>query len=169
MNNLRLILDFYIFFSIIIFIFSGIIFLRTKTYKKNKIRILGTFLDLSKKQCVLLATIVLNIVLTTFCVLNIEKFGLLLAAMVGINGIIAVFISLNFHYAIAEIVYDSISILILMLLNLIHSFINNVSYDQMTFIFSIALSCAIVGYEIYTTARKVELVFKNNKYVRGNA
>ena len=74
MNDYKTVLNFYMWFGIVaVILFLGIT-IYTKNFKKNKIKVLGLFLNLSKTDCILMSTIVLNIMMTIYCVLNIDKF-----------------------------------------------------------------------------------------------
>ena len=53
-NNLKLVFDIYIFFSIIVILLAIFLFIYTKKYTQKKVRILGLFLDLSKIDCIVL-------------------------------------------------------------------------------------------------------------------
>ena len=63
MNNLKLILNLYIFFSIIVILLAVFLFIYTKKYTQKKVRILGLFLDLSKIDCIVLATNLLHLII----------------------------------------------------------------------------------------------------------
>lgn len=168
MNDYKTILNFYMWFSIIaILIFLGIT-LYTKNFKKSKIKILGLFLNLSKIDCILMSTIVLSVMMTIYCVLNIDKFVSVFRILFIINSVIAIIFSLNFHFIIAELIYSSINLVVLRLLSLVNSFITSVNYDKITHILSIVFSCAIIVYSLFCAMRKTEITLKKNKYVRRN-
>ena len=160
MGTFKLLLDFYIFFSIVVLAVSTFIFFITKNYNKDRIKILGFFLDLSKSQSVLLAGITLNLIVATYCIIKIENFSVIYAAMIIGSCIISLISSLNLHYAIAEIVYDAITIVALVLLSLIKSYLLEVHFDVMINALCIVFSIGILVYLMYVTARKIELLFK---------
>lgn len=168
MSNLKQILNLYIFFSIVVIILALSLFLYTRKYNKKKIRILGLFLDLSKIDCIVLATNVLHLILSIYCVFNIEKFNIMFFTMIAVNAIVSIVLSFNLHLIIAEIIYTSITLFGLILLNLVNTFLNNISYDKMTYILSLIFMGTIVVYLLFTSVRKLELVLKKNKYVRRN-
>ena len=74
--------------------------------------------------------------------------------------IISLICSLNLHYAIAEVVYDAITIVVLILLSLIKSYLIEVNFDVMINWLSIVFSIGIIVYLMYSTTRKLELLFK---------
>ena len=160
MNKLKLLLDFYIFFSVIVLAISIIVFLSTRNFNRKRIKTLGFFLDLSKSQCILLAVNTIHIIVALYCIFKSDNFGIVYVAMLIANCVIALICSLNLHYAIAEVVYDSITVGVLTLLNLINSYLNDVSDDITIKVLSIVFSIGIIVYLMYATTRKIELLFK---------
>ena len=168
MNDYKTVLNFYMWFGIVaVVLFLGIT-IYTKNFKKNKIKVLGLFLNLSKIDCVLMSTIVLNIMMTIYCVFNIDKFTSVFRIMFIINSVIAMIFSMNFHLIITELLYSSINIVVLTLLSLVNTFLTSVNYDEMTYILSIIFSCAVVVYSFFCGIRKIEITLKKNKFVRRN-
>lgn len=168
MNDFKTIINFYMHFGIIAFILYLVITIYTKNFKKNKIKILGLFLNLSKFDCILLSTIVLNVIMTIYSIFNIDKFTSVFRIMFVINSIIAMIFSMNFHLIITELIYSSINIVVLTLLSLVNTFLTSVNYDKMTYILSVVFSCAVVAYAFFCATRKIELTLKKNKYIRRN-
>ena len=160
MGTFKLLLDFYIFFSVVVLAIASIIFLATKNFNKDRIKMLGFFLDLDKSQSILLAGITLNLIVSTYCILKIENFSIIYVAMIIGSCIISLISSLNLHYAIAEIIYDAITIVVLVLLNLIKSYLLEVHFDAMINILCIVFSIGIFVYLMYVTTRKIELLFR---------
>ena len=167
-SNLKLVLDFYIFFSIVTLIISVVLFLMTKNFNQRKIKVLGLFLDLSRNDCIILATNLYQLILTIYCVININKFCLLFMAMFIINALVTIILSLKIHIIVAEIIYTSVTVGLITLLNLINTFLTTVNYDKMTHILSIVFLCTIIVYAFFITVRKLELVLKKNRFVRRN-
>ena len=168
MNNLKLVLNLYIFFSIIVVLLAIFLFIYTRKYNNKKLKIFGLFLDLSKLDCIVLGTNLLHLIISLYCVFNISKFGLLFISMIIFNSIIGIILSFNLHFIIAEIIYTFITLVVLVLLNLVNTFLNNISYDKMTYILSLVFMGTIVVYLLFISVRKLEIVLKKNKYVRRN-
>ena len=162
MGKFKFLFDYYLFFSIIVLIMSGVVILLTKKYSKKRIKTLGFFLDLSKSQCILLATNTLHVITSLYCVFRVENFGIIYITIFITNCVIAIVCSLNLHYAIAAVIYDSITIIVLILLSLVKSYLIEVRYDSMINILSIVFSVGIITYLLYTTTRKTELMFKKS-------
>ena len=158
MNNLKLILNLYIFFSIIVILLAVFLFIYTKKYTQKKVRILGLFLDLSKIDCIVLATNLLHLIISIYCVFNIDKFNIMFFAMIAFNSIVSIILSFNLHLIFAEIIYTFITLFVL----------TKINYDKMTYILSFIFMGTIVVYLLFTSVRKLELVLKKNKYVRRN-
>ena len=89
-------------------------------------------------------------------------------AMIAFNSIVSIILSFNLHLILAEIVYTFITLFVLILLNLVNTFLTNINYDKMTYILSLIFMGTIVVYLLFTSVRKLELVLKKNKYVRRN-
>lgn len=168
MNKLLLILDLYIFFSIIVVALSIFLFLYTKKYSEKKVRIFGLFLDLSKIDSIILGTNLLHFIVSIYCLFNISNYGLLFMAILICNSLISVVLSFNLHLIIAEVVYTSITLLVLTLLNLINTYLDKINYDTMTHVLSIVFMITIGVYLLFISVRKLELVLNKNKYVRRN-
>lgn len=168
MNNLKLILNLYIFFSIIVILLAVFLFIYTRKYKQKKVRILGLFLDLSKVDCIVLSTNLLHLILSVYCVFNISDFNIMFFTMIAFNSIVSIILSFNLHLIIAEIIYTFITLLGLTLLNLVNTFLTKINYDTMTYILSLVFMGTIVVYLLFITVRKLEIVLKKNKYVRRN-
>ena len=88
--------------------------------------------------------------------------------MIIFNSIIGIILSFNLHFIIAEIIYTFITLVVLVLLNLVNTFLNNISYDKMTYILSLKFMGTIIVYLLFISVRKLELILKKNKYVRRN-
>lgn len=168
MNNLKLILNLYIFFSIIVILLAVFLFIYTRKYKQKKVRILGLFLDLSKVDCIVLSTNLLHLILSVYCVFNISDFNIMFFTMIAFNSIVSIILSFNLHLIIAEIIYTFITLLGLTLLNLVNTFLTKINYDTMTYILSLVFMGTIVVYLLFISVRKLEIVLKKNKYVRRN-
>ena len=168
MNNLKLILNLYIFFSIIVVLLAVFLFIYTRKYKQKKVRILGLFLDLSKVDCIVLSTNLLHLILSFYCVFNISDFNIMFFIMIAFNSIVSIILSFNLHLIIAEIIYTFITLLGLTLLNLVNTFLTKINYDTMTYILSLVFMGTIVVYLLFISVRKLEIVLKKNKYVRRN-
>lgn len=168
MNNLKLILNLYIFFSIIVILLAVFLFIYTRKYKQKKVRILGLFLDLSKVDCIVLSTNLLHLILSVYCVFNISDFNIMFFTMIAFNSIVSIILSFNLHLIIAEIIYTFITLFGLILLNLVNTFLTKINYDTMTYILSLVFMGTIVVYLLFISVRKLEIVLKKNKYVRRN-
>ena len=157
MNKLLLILDLYIFFSIIVLILSLFLFIYTKKYSEKKIRILGMFLDLNKIDGIILGSNLLHLIISIYCLFNISNYGVLFISMIVFNSFISIILSFNIHLIIAEVIYSFITILVLTLLNLVNTYLNNISYDFLTHALSILFMITIFVYLCYTKEVKSKI------------
>jgi hypothetical protein len=168
MNSPKSLTSFYIFFAVITLTIMVSVFLYTKKFKKDKVKILGLFLNLNRSDCVIISSNLLCAIITLYCVFNIENFGLLYTAMLIVNSFVSIIFSFSFHIVLSETIYTSITILALTLLNMINTFLTSVNYDTMTYILSIVFSCAVVAFSCFASIRKLELTLRKNKFVRRN-
>lgn len=168
MSSTKSLVSFYIFFGIITLILAISLFMYTKKFDKKKVKILGFFLNLTNSDCVVIASNILCFIVTLYCVFNIEQFGMFFACVLMINAFISIIFSFSFHMVLSEVIYTSITILVLTLLNLINTFLTSVNYDTMTYILSVVFSCAVIAFQCFASLRKVELTLRKNKYVRRN-
>ena len=169
MSSTKSLVSFYIFFGVITLILAISLFVYTKKFDKKKVKVLGLFLNLTNSDCVVIASNLLCFIVTLYCVFNIEQFGMFFACVLMINAFISIIFSFSFHMVLSEVIYTSITIIVLTLLNLINTFLTSVNYDTMTYILSIVFSCAVVAFQCFALLRKLELTLRKNKYVRRNA
>lgn len=168
MSNMALVLKFYLFFMIIVLLLAVLLFIYTRKYKKSKVRLLGLFMSLTKRESLLVSTNLLGFLLNVWCAFNINNYNNLFLLMILFNALITMIIACNLHMIGAEIIYTGISVVVLKLLNLINVYLNNVNYNVLTHSLSIIFLFTIVIYSCFIFVRKVELLLKKNKYVRGN-
>lgn len=168
MNNLKLVLSFYAFFSIIVLVVSVFLFIYTKKYTRKKNRVLGLFLDLTKRDGILLSTNFLGLLIGVYCAINIKNYNNIFLYMILFNCGISILFSFDIHLIFSEILYTSISVVVLKLLSLINIYLTNVSYDKMTHVLSIVFLITIIIYLMFSSVRKMDLLLKKHKYVKGN-
>lgn len=168
MSNMALVLKFYLFFMIVVLVLAIGLFIYTRKYKKSKVRLLGLFMNLTKRESVLLSTNLLGLLLNVWCAFNIVDYNNLFLVMILFNALITVFLSFDVHMMGAEVLYTGISVVVLKLLNLINIYLTNVNYNVLTHSLSIIFLFTIIVYSCFICVRKLELLLKKNKYVRGN-
>lgn len=168
MSNISLVLKFYVFFSIFVLVLAIWLFIYTRKYKKSKVRLLGLFLNLTKRECILLSTNVLGFLLNIWCAINISSYNNLFLVMILVNAVVTIVGALDLHIVAAEIVYTGITVVVLKLLSLINIYLNNVSYNVLTHSLSIIFLLTIIVYSCFICIRKLELLLKKNKIVGGN-
>ena len=162
-NNLKNIYPFVIFVGIVLIVLSLILFFGTIKYKKRKLKTLAIFASLSKRNIVLISTIVLNFLIVIYFLFQIKNYSDVVTYLIIVNGVISIITSLNIHMLLSTILYSAISILSLKIVSLTYNYLANIYYDRMTFILACIFILLLVVYEIYVTFRQVEIVMKKSK------
>ena len=168
MSNITLVLNFYVFFSVIVLGVAFFLFFYTKKYKKSKVRLFGLFLDLSKREAILLSTNLLSLLLNVWCAINIANYNTLFLIMILFNALVTILMAFDIHIIISEIIYTGISVVVLKLLSLIDIYLTNVNYNVLTHSLSIIFLLTIIVYSCFISVRKLELLLRKNKFVRRN-
>ena len=162
-NNLRNLFPFIVFVGIVFILMSLILFFGTIKYKKRKLKTLAVFASLSKKNIVLLASIVLNFLIVLFFSFRIKYYSNIVSLLIIVNGIIGIIVSLDFHMLISTILYDVIGVIALKILSLLYNYLENIYYDRLTFILGCIFILLLSVYEIYVTFRQIEIVFSKSE------
>lgn len=168
MDNLKQLVSLYLFYCLIVVTLAIFLFIYTNKYKKERIKIFGLLLDLNKRESIILSCNILNLIVTIYSLITIKQFSLTLISMLITISLITLVCSLNIHIIISELIYSSITIVVLKLLNLINLFLSNVSFDYLTYILSVVFMLTILAYSLFIFIRKTELLLRKNRYIRRN-
>ena len=169
MNNIKQLVSFYLFYCLIVVTLAIFLFIYTNKYKKERIKIFGLLLDLNKRESIILSCNILSLIVTIYSLITIKQFSLTLISMLITISLITLVCSLNIHIIISELIYSSITIVVLKLLNLINLFLSNVSFDYLTYILSVVFMLTILAYSVFIFIRKTELLLRKNRYIRRNS
>lgn len=169
MNNIKQLVSFYLFYCLIVVTLAIFLFIYTNKYKKERIKIFGLLLDLNKRESIILSCNILSLIVTIYSLITIKQFSLTLISMLITISLITLVCSLNIHIIISELIYSSITIVVLKLLNLINLFLSNVSFDYLTYILSVVFMLTILAYSLFIFIRKTELLLRKNRYIRRNS
>lgn len=162
-NNLKNLYPFIIFVGIILILMSLILFFGTIKYKKRKLKTLAIFASLSKRNIILISTIVLNFLIVIYYLFQIKNYSSIVTYLIIVNSVISIITALNVHMLLSTLLYSAISIASLKIVSLTYNYLQNVYYDRMTFILASIFVLLLVVYEIYVTFRQVEIVMKKGK------
>lgn len=168
MDNIKQLVSLYLFYCLIVVTLAIFLFIYTNKYKKERIKIFGLLLDLNKREIIILSCNILNLIVTIYSLITIKQFSLTLISMLITISLITLVCSLNIHIIISELIYSSITIVVLKLLNLINLFLSNVSFDYLTYILSVVFMLTILAYSLFIFIRKTELLLRKNRYIRRN-
>lgn len=169
MNNIELLVKFYLLFCSIVVILAVSLYVYTNKYKNERIKIFGLFLNLDKRECLLLSCNLLTLIVTTYSLIAVKNFNYILISMLLTISIVSIIFSLNIHLIISEIMYSSITIIIIKLLNLMKLFLIDVNFDYLTYSLSVIFTIIIFVYSLFVFIRKTELLLRKNKFVGRNS
>ena len=144
------------------FLFIILIFF-TKRYKDKYKNLYSLFLNLSKKDTFLLSTTVLNFLVVLFFLINIKSFLNIGIYAILIVNIYSCFFSFNFHVIISDIIYTTMSIMMLWVLNVVNNYSIYIITNNLTIILKILLMILIFVYSLFVLVRKEEIIF--SKYL----
>jgi len=165
-KSLNSIYSYYIFYSVFIVILSIILFYATKKYKSNKERIYSMFLNLNRRDIVLLSCTFLNLIFVLYLCFFIKNFNNLILYMIIVNSLVSLGISLNSSIIVFDIFHTTITVLILKLFSLIYNYLFNIYYTRVIFVLGILFMLMIVIYVLFVTYRKLELIFHRERIRR---
>ena len=169
MSKIKVLFSFFIIFVIFIAILSVLLYFLTKKYNEKKLKLYAIFLDMSKREVLLISTIILNILISVFLVVNINNYDSIYIDVILINSIIFITLSFKFKLMFLEAFYTSSLAVIIRLLFLVNSYLKNVYYDKLILVLEIIFIVLIIIYVLFMNIRKFEILVNNNKYVRRNA
>jgi len=162
-TSLKNLYPFIVFIGIVFILLSIVLYISTFKYKKKKLKFLAIFASLSKRNIILLSTIILNFLIVVYYSVQIKYFSNIVIYLIIVNAVISVITALNIHMLISTIIYDTISIISLKILSLVYNYLENIYYNKLTFILGIIFLLLLNVYEIYVTFRQVEIVFNNKE------
>lgn len=168
LSKLKLMFSFYIFMAIIIICISFFAFFITKKYKEKRIKLYALFMDISKREVILLSCSLFTLFVNIFLHINVKVYSNLFMYMLIFSSVIFIIFALNIRLILLEIFYLGSELLIINLLTYVNNYINYVFFDKMIVALKIVFIVLACLYGIYIFVRKVEILLKNNKYVRRN-
>lgn len=167
-SNLKSIYSYFIFISIFIVILSIIFFFATKKYSKRKVKFLALFVNLDRKNIILISSFLLNFTLVAFFAVKSDNFNNMVIYLIATNVIISCIVSLKLKIILSNIIYSLISCFSLKIINLVYTYLTNIYYDRLTFILAIIFILMVIVYQLFITFRLTEMILKYNKLEVGN-
>ena len=167
LQNLNSLFSYFIFVSIFIIVLAILFFFATKKYSKKKVKLFSLFASLNKKSIILLSSFILNFTIIVFYAVATQHFNNLILYLIIVNNIIVIFVSLNIRLIISNLLYSTISIFSLKIINLIYNYLFYIYYDNLTFILGVIFILTIIVFEMFITVRLFEIVLKNIKALGG--
>ena len=161
--------SFFIFFIIVIVVLSIIALISTKKYSDKKVKMYAMFLDVNKRETLLFCTCLLNVILCSYLVINIKMYSDFCSYLILLNSALFILLSLRFRLMAIEIFYSSSLVLMIKLLYLVDSYLENIYFDNTILFLKYIFMALIVIYSVFINIRKFGLILNNNKYVRRNA
>ncbi len=162
------IFNFFIFFVVFLIILSIFASFSTKNYKEKRIKFYALFLNMSRREVVLMSSCVLSLLIVFYIILNISKLDNTMMYLLLANCIVFVLLSFNFRMTIVDLLYSSSMVLVLRLLYLVDSYLTNIYFDSTIYWLKVIFMILILLYSFLANLRKYDLVLTSNKYVRRN-
>lgn len=155
----------YIAFSSLILLFGLLI---TKKFNNKYRKIYSIFIGLTFREISLLSITFLNLVLVLYFLFNIGSFYPIGLIMIVVTNFFSCLLSFNVRLIIVDIIYTSVSCLLLWLLMVVNDYFNYVGFNNYILALIIIFSIMIIIYVIFITTRKLNLLInihrKNGGY-----
>lgn len=164
--KLNLLFSLFIYVSIIILILFIIAWIFTRKFNNKYRNIYALFIDVSKREIVLYATIILNFLITLFFLIFIEKFNEFSIYMIIFTNVISCLTTFNYKIIFSSIIYTFINIQLLWLLNVVNNYLTDVSHDNKILVLKILFMFMIFIFILFTTIRRFEICLKSHKIRR---
>ena len=161
--------DFFIVFVIILIVFAIFSFFITRHYKESRIKFYALFLNSSERHLILFSSCFINLILTVYLVLNIEKFDIVSIYIILFNTLAFILLSFNIRLLVIDVLYSSSLVFVLRLLLLVELYLENVYFDNLIYFLKLIFEILLIFYSLLANLRKYELVLTSNKYVRRNS
>jgi hypothetical protein len=161
--------DFFIVFVIILIVFAILSFLLTRHYKESRIKFYALFFNSNERHLILFSSCLVNLILTIYLVLNIERFDIVSIYIIIFNSIAFILLAFNIRLLFIDLLYSASIILILRLLLLVDLYLENVYFDNLIYFLKVIFVILIIFYSLLANLRKYELILTSNKYVRRNS
>ena len=148
--------------SICILVFFLVTFLLVKKFNNRWRGFYSFFLDISKREALLYATVLLNFLLLIYFLFNIDSFNYLGVYMIVLVNIISSIFSFNFYLIFVNILYCFISVELLRFLNAIDVYLVDIFFDKNILLLKRTLIFMIAVYAIFITIRKFEIILRKH-------
>lgn len=165
-TRLYLLFSIFIYISIVTFVLFIIAWFFTRKFNNKYRNIYAMFIDVGKRECLLYATIFLNLLLCLFFLVFTSKYDNFAMYMIIFTNLVTCLVSFNYKLIISNIIYSFISVELLFLLNAVNNYFNYVSHDSKILILKILYMCVIFIFFIFITIRKMEICLKSHKIRR---
>lgn len=166
LTRLYLLFSIFIYISIVTFVFFLLAWFFTRKFNNKYRNIYALFIDIGKRECLLYATIFLNLLLCLFFLIFSSKYDNFAMYMILFTNFVACLVSFNLRMIISNIIYSFISVELLFLLTSVNNYFNYVSNDNKILILKVLFMCVIFVYTIFITIRKIEICLRANKIRR---
>lgn len=141
--------------TILLFIFS---YNLTKKYNRNYEKIYSLFFDVSKREALLQAASLLNLLLIVFFIIDINSLTNIYFYIIVFINVISCLLAFNFHFIITDIIYGSISIVLIYLLSLVNDYLKYINFNYFIFVLELLFILLIIIYAVFITFRKFEIL-----------
>ena len=166
LKNTVVLFNFFVTFVLFIVILSVFAYYSCKKYNEKRVKFYALFLNLTKREILLISSCLINVMLVLFLVMNISVFDSFTQTLLIINTILFVILAFNLRLMFIDIIYTGSMVLVLRLLFLVDSYLANVYFDQLVYSLKVVFMALIVSYCLISNVRKYEIILVSNKFVR---
>lgn len=166
MMNIQLLLHIILFISTVEIAAFFVFYLFTKKFNQRYKNFYSSFFNITIREILLKATTLLNFLLILYFVFDISSFSKFGWIILLVTNIYSCILSLNVSVIISNIIYTSISIILLWLLEIVHNYTYFILYDSYTVFLKILFMILIIVYAIFISIRREELLLKKYKFRR---
>ena len=161
--------NFFIVFVFVLIAFALLSFLLTRHYKESRIKFYALFFNTSNRHLILFASCLIDIVLTIYLVLNIERLDIVSIYIILLNSVVFMILAFNVRLFVIDILYSTSIVFVLRLLMLVELYLQNVYFDRLIYFLKLIFEILLIFYCLLANLRKYELVLTANKFVRRNS
>ena len=158
--NYKSLLFFSFYIAVIIVLFFFFLYKVIKKYNNKYKNMYSILMNLPYRKIFQLAVAILNLLTILYFVIDITSISTIGIYSIIVINIYACLFSFNFHIILANIIYSSISILLLWILNIINNYMYYIVKNPFTISLKILLIILVVVYSVFVFIRKEELLLK---------
>jgi len=144
------------------------LFNATRRYKRRREGIYSVFMDMNRREAIIVASSLLSLGLVVYFVAMPDSFSVFGACLIIISELFSLAFCFNFRIILIDVLTAIVSVISLQLIALTKSYVSEVYDDTMVLILIILSTAAVCAFATLMCIRKVEIILKRNKFIRRN-